>query len=202
MIIDIIELILDSMEGAFIEVGVFVGAVLLFFGYINYKKSGEFIKNIERSKKFQPIIGGLLGLTPGCGGAIFVIPLFFKRSVTFGTVVATLMTTMGDAAFVMIATRPLDYLIVSALMFIVGVTTGYLVDLTPLGNNILKKFERRMLILMGARSKKEEISPLTTTEKITSKFLNYGFWFLISFGLILGILNMMQIDINELFIPN
>ncbi|SET10563.1 putative manganese transporter [Anaerobranca gottschalkii] len=59
-----------------------------------------------------------------------------------------------------------------------------------------------MLILRGARGKKEETPPLTTTEKITSKFVNYGFWFLISFGLILGILNMMQIDINELFIPN
>ncbi|SHJ87370.1 Putative, 10TM heavy-metal exporter [Anaerobranca californiensis DSM 14826] len=204
MFLDIFELILDSMEGAFIEVGVFVGAVLLFFGYINFKKSGKFIENIEKSKKYQPIIGGLLGLTPGCGGAIFVMPLFFNGSVTFGTVIATLMSTMGDAAFVMIATKPLDYLIVSALMFIVGVATGYLVDLTPLGDKILKKYRQRMLILNGMRSKNKEAieSPLTSTEKITSNIINYTFWSLITIGLILGILNMMQIDINELFIPN
>lgn len=204
MFIEITELIIDSMEGAFIEVGAFVGAVLLLFGYINYKKSGNFIATIEKSKRFQPLIGAFLGLTPGCGGAIFIMPLFFKKSVTFGTVVATLMTTMGDAAFVMIAARPFHYLVVSSMALIVGVVTGYLVDMTSLGDNILKKYEKRMLILRGARSQEDVLrnGPMSSVEKKRSNFFNYGFWSLIGVGLVLGIMGLVQVDINELFIPS
>ncbi|QNO14249.1 arsenic efflux protein [Alkalicella caledoniensis] len=201
MFIEILELIIDSMEGAFIEVGSFVGSVLLLFGYINYKKSGKFMESIEKSKKFQPLIGGVMGLTPGCGGAVFMMPLFFKKSVTFGTVVAALMATMGDAAFVMIATRPFHYLIVSGISLTVGVITGYLVDLTSLGDNILKKYENRMRILKGFRGKQGEfVAPMTPIERKKSNFLNYLFWSLISIGLVFGVAGIMQVDI-ELF-PN
>lgn len=143
MITEIIELILNSAEGAFLEVGVFVGAVLLLFGYINYKKSGAFIKAIENSKRFQPVIGALLGLTPGCGGAIFVMPLFFKGAVTFGTVTATLVATMGDSAFVLLASSPKHYLLVSGLSFFVAILTGYAVDKTNLGDSILERYKKR-----------------------------------------------------------
>lgn len=197
MFLEILELIIDSMEGAFIEVGAFVGAVLLLFGYINFKKSGKFLETIEKSKKFQPIIGGLLGLTPGCGGAIFVMPLFFKKSVTFGTVVATLMATMGDAAFVMIAAKPLHYLVVSGLALTIGVITGYLVDFTSLGDKILAKYDKRMMIIKGARSKKEdELPPMGPIDKKRSNVLNYLFWSLIAVGLVLGIMDLTQVDID------
>lgn len=78
---EIIDIILYSMEGSFLQVTVFVGAVLMMFNYINFKTKGAFIETIKNAKKFQPIIGALLGLTPGCGGAIFVMPLFIKGNV-------------------------------------------------------------------------------------------------------------------------
>jgi len=88
---DIIEIILSCAENAFLQVGVFVGAVLLIFGYINYKREGGFVRSLENSKRWQPVIGSMLGLSPGCGGAIFVMPLYLKGTVTFGTVIATLI---------------------------------------------------------------------------------------------------------------
>jgi len=140
---EILILILSSAEAAFLEVGVFVGSVLLLFGFINYKKSGAFIEKIQSSKRFQPIIGALLGLTPGCGGAIFVMPLFFKGAVTFGTVAATLVATMGDASFVLLASSPIHYLIVSVLSFFIAIITGYIVDNTHLGELILERYKLR-----------------------------------------------------------
>ena len=71
-----LRLFIFSAENAFIQVTVFVGAVLMLFGYINFILSGKLLEKIGSSKKTQPIIGSLLGLTPGCGGAIFVMPLF------------------------------------------------------------------------------------------------------------------------------
>ncbi|SCY82836.1 putative manganese transporter [Alkaliphilus peptidifermentans] len=240
----LLELILDSAEGAFLEVGAFVGAVLLLFGYVNYRKSGSFIATIQNSKKWQPVIGALLGLTPGCGGAIFVMPLFFKKAVTFGTVVATLIATMGDSAFVIIASHPIQYLIISLLSFFVAIITGYIVDMTGLGNSILKKYDERKL-------KKDKVDALHTNldhsmqqyecgkhGSCESPVINhigheegdeidlllhhklkghqhpdtfgyrfthnafYLYWGFIAVGLVLGVMQLFQIEINEWSIPN
>lgn len=142
MLKDILEIILASAENSFLQVGVFVGAVLLIFGYIDYKKSGEFVRKIEQSKKWQPVLGALLGLTPGCGGAIFVMPLFVKGKVSFGTVVATLIATMGDSAFVIISTLPLHYLLVSIFSLVAAIITGYIVDYYKVGDELLSKMKR------------------------------------------------------------
>ena len=131
---EIFRLFMESAESSFIEVTVFVGAVLFLFEYINFVQKGGLVKKIENSKKIQPIIGAFLGLTPGCGGAIFVVPLFTKGTVTFGTVIATLIATMGDSAFVLMTTMPMHYLLVSALSFIVGIVSGYIVDMTNIGD--------------------------------------------------------------------
>lgn len=128
MAADLLELLVRSAEGAFLQVTVFVGAVLILFGYINYKKQGRLVQSIVEHKKWQPVMGAILGLTPGCGGAILVMPLFLKGSVSFGTVVAALIATAGDSAFVMISTLPFHYLLVSALSFLVAIVTGYAVD--------------------------------------------------------------------------
>lgn len=111
----------------------------MIFGYINYKKNGKLIEGIEKSKKIQPIIGALLGLSPGCGGAILVMPLFIKGSISYGTVIATLIATMGDSAFVMIAAMPITYLGVSVLTFIIAIITGYIVDHFKIGDKLIKR---------------------------------------------------------------
>lgn len=129
----ILELVIGSAEGSFLQVTVFVGAVLLLFGYINYKKQGKLIQGIEKGKKWQPLVGALLGLTPGCGGAIFIMPLYLKGSVSFGAVIATLIATAGDAAFVMISSVPLQYLVISALSFVTAAVSGYIVDHLKIG---------------------------------------------------------------------
>lgn len=139
---DIIEIILSSAENSFLQVGVFVGAVLLLFGYIDYKNSGAFVRKIEQSKKLQPVLGALLGLTPGCGGAIFIMPLFVKGKVSFGTIVSTLVATMGDAAFVLISTMPFHYILVSVLSFVAAVITGYIVDYLKVGDKLVSNMKK------------------------------------------------------------
>lgn len=42
---EILRLIIKNAEKTFIEVTVFVGAVLMLFGYINLKLSGKLVKN-------------------------------------------------------------------------------------------------------------------------------------------------------------
>ena len=237
---EILGLIVVSAENSFIQVTVFVGAVLLLFGYVDYLLAGRLVKAIGDAKRVQPIIGALLGLTPGCGGAIFVMPLFPRGVVSFGTVIATLLATMGDSAFVLMSTMPKQWVLVSAISFVVAAASGYIVDLFPIGDRLLEKYKKAQetkkkthqvhddldhsifqnetgidheawthighdegdpidLILHHDTKGHQDVDSLGY--KVTHRgYLVY--WVIISLGLILGVLDLFQVDLNELFIPN
>ena len=59
------------------------------------------------------------------------MPLFPRRIVSFGTITAALIATMGDSAFVFISVMPKEFLQVSAITFVIAVIVGYIVDLFP-----------------------------------------------------------------------
>ena len=131
---EIFEIIVISMRDAFLAVTVFVAAMVLLFSWLQYITAGRFVSWIRENKRLQPAIGALMGLTPGCGGAIIVMPMYARGYVTYGTVIATLIATLGDAAFVLIGAVFQDsafitpVIAVHATSFIVGVVWGYGVD--------------------------------------------------------------------------
>ena len=143
MIEDLLKIFLKSAEGSFIQVTVFVGAVLLIFGYVDFLQQGAFVESIERLKKYQPLIGALLGILPGCGGSIFLMPLYMKGTVTFGTVIATLIATAGDSAFVTMTQAPKIFVLLTSICFIVGTVMGYIVDYFKIGDWVRKKSPRK-----------------------------------------------------------
>ena len=124
------------MRDAFLAVTVFVAAMVFLFSWLQYATSGRFVEYIRSKKKLQPVIGALMGLTPGCGGAIVMMPMYARGYVTYGTVLATLIATLGDSAFVLIGAAITDssfvapLLAVHAISFVAGVSWGYLVDMT------------------------------------------------------------------------
>lgn len=236
---EIFDLIIVSAESSFIQVTVFVGAVLLLFGYINFKLSGKFVEKIEKSKKIQPIIGSILGVIPGCGSAIFVMPLFPKGTVSFGTIIATLIATMGDSAFVLMSVAPFQYLLLSIISFVLAIITGYIVDYFKIGDKLLEKVQFKKMEKHKIQTEKDKSHALQSLESgrayedlthighsegdeidyllhhsikghqshdtLGYKFTHSAyivFWIIISIGLILGILDLFQVDINEIIIPN
>lgn len=136
---EFLAIFLNSAQGAFIQVTVFVGAVLLLFGYIDYKYQGAFVEAIARAKNYQPVIGALLGILPGCGGSILIMPLYVKGSVTFGTVVATLIATAGDSAFIVMTQAPREFALITPICFAVGAAAGYVVDYYRMGQWVRRR---------------------------------------------------------------
>ncbi|HII57482.1 MAG TPA: hypothetical protein HA328_00885 [Candidatus Poseidoniaceae archaeon] len=135
------------MRDAFLAVTVFVAAMVLLFSWLQYITAGKFVDAIRANKRWQPVIGALMGITPGCGGAIVMMPMYARGYVTYGTVIATLIATLGDAAFVLIGAAVTDssfiapVIAVHLISLVVGVAWGYLVDglkITP--RNPLGKF--------------------------------------------------------------
>ena len=131
---EVIEVIVVSMRDAFLAVTVFVAAMVLLFSWLQYITAGKFVDAIRANTRWQPVIGALMGITPGCGGAIVMMPMYARGYVTYGTVIATLIATLGDAAFVLIGAAVTDssfiapVIAVHLISFIVGVAWGYLVD--------------------------------------------------------------------------
>lgn len=129
-----LEILVVSMRDAFLAVTVFVAAMVLLFSWLQYVTAGRFVEWIRDNTRWQPVLGALMGLTPGCGGAIIMMPMYARGYVTYGTVIATLIATLGDAAFVLIGAvfQNPDFLfpilVVHATSFIVGVAWGYGAD--------------------------------------------------------------------------
>ncbi|WP_306054373.1 putative manganese transporter [Natronococcus wangiae] len=130
---DLLVVLLESLRDGYVQVSTFVAVTVLAFGLIQYRTDGALLAAIEDNERLQVLFGGLLGLTPGCGGAIVVMPLYVRGTVSFGTVVATLGATAGDSAFVILALAPEAALYAYGVAFAASVLTGYLVDAFGLG---------------------------------------------------------------------
>ncbi|WP_339105477.1 putative manganese transporter [Haloterrigena salinisoli] len=130
---ELLTVLLESLRDGYVQVSAFVAVTVLAFGLIQYRTDGAVLSTIEENERLQVLFGGLLGLTPGCGGAIVVMPLYVRGTVSFGTVVATLGATAGDSAFVILALAPEAALYAYAIAFAASVATGYLVDSVGLG---------------------------------------------------------------------
>ena len=116
------------MVDAYVQVSAFVAATLLLFYGAERVFRFDIGSALKNTRGFQVPLAALLGATPGCGGAVVVVAAYSSGNVGFGAVVATLTATMGDAAFLLIATRPDAALVVVPLSLAVGVIAGWLVD--------------------------------------------------------------------------
>ena len=199
---DVLDIVVTSMRDAFLAVTVFVAVMVLLFSWLQYATSGRFVEYIQSHKKLQPVIGALMGLTPGCGGAIIMMPMYARGYVTYGTVVATLIATLGDSAFVLIGAAVADssffapMIAVHVISFIVGVLWGYIVDMTgttpskPMGKFGPKVGEDLVPESDDETSLLEDL-PREVPEGIGYKILHQGYlfwWGVTTIGFIFAIL--------------
>ena len=94
---ELIEIIINSISDAYLQVSVFVAAVLLIFYGFESLFGINLNRKLQNSGIYQVPVASALGALPGCGGAILVITQFTKGGISFGSVVAVLTSTMGDA---------------------------------------------------------------------------------------------------------
>lgn len=121
------------MVDAYVQVSSFVAATLLLFYGAERLFNFNIGEALEKASWGQVPLAALLGATPGCGGAVVVVAAYASGHVSFGAIVATLTATMGDAAFLLIATRPDVAIVVLPLSFAVGILSGWLVDVVAKG---------------------------------------------------------------------
>ena len=184
---EIISIIIKSISDAYLQVSVFVAAVLLVFYGVENIFGIDLTKKLQNGGIYQVPASSALGALPGCGGALLVITQFTTGNLSFGSVVAVLTSTMGDAAFLLIASEPKTGFFIMFLGFFVGLIAGWLVDFThPKGFLIPAKINNTI-----------NNNPIKTTP--TAKLL----WiFLLMPGLIIGIFMAFQVDVDILLKNN
>ena len=183
------EIIRSSMTDAYLQVSVFVGFTLFIFIGLDSLTKFDITSFLVKTKKFHVPLSAFLGALPGCGGAIIVVTQYIQGRIGFGSLVAVLTATMGDAAFLILAIEPSTGLLIFALGAVVGSITGYVVDIIHGNKFLIQKFND---------DGNEEVLEKTFVSKFNI------FWLLLFMpGFILGILVAFQVNINNLiFLPN
>jgi hypothetical protein len=125
----------------------FVFIMMVVIEYINVQSNGLWQKHLTGNKWKQYLIAGLLGAIPGCLGAFTVVALFSHRLVSFGALVTTMIATSGDEAFVMFAMFPQKAILLTVIIFVVGILAGYLTDKFYKPTGILKDISNHNLQL-------------------------------------------------------
>ena len=179
------DVVRQALIDAYLQVSVFVGFTLFIFIGMDALTKFNISYVLDRTKKFHVMMASLLGALPGCGGAIVVVTQYIQGRISFGSLVAVLTATMGDAAFLLLAAEPKTGLFIFALGATVGTISGYIVDAIH-GTSYLQ----------GNSKIKVEFEKLKKT--FVSKF--NIFWTLVFIpGFVVGISVAFQQNLDQIF---
>jgi hypothetical protein len=122
------DILFKAIADAYIQVSTFVAGTFFIFYGIERLLNIDAAAALRKATFWQVPVAAALGALPGCGGAIIVVTQYVSGRLSFGSVVAVLTATMGDAAFLLIAQQPLVGLAMVALGFVVGTLSGWIVN--------------------------------------------------------------------------
>ncbi|WP_200341686.1 putative manganese transporter [Rhodovibrio sodomensis] len=181
-------IIFASLADAYLAVSVFVAATLGAIYYLEHKLDVDVAGLLRKYHRWQVPVAAALGALPGCGGAVAVVTQYVRGSISFGSLVAVLAATMGDAAFLLLAAEPTTGLLVFVLGFVVGSITGHVIDWIH-GVDFLRADHPELPDQVARK-------PLPRLNKLRPVWA-----ILLVPGLLLGILDLLQVDTDALFGP-
>lgn len=96
---------------------------------LNIESKGDFFAGLSKGRLGGILTGAVLGMIPGCMGGFATVSLYTHRMLSFGALVAMMIASCGDEAFVMMATMPKDAFWIFCLLFGIAVVAGLVTDL-------------------------------------------------------------------------
>ncbi len=121
------HLFFDVLRNSILITGL-VLIMMLMIEYFNIHSHGKWFKRIQDSKIKQIFLGSLLGLVPGCIGGFATVSLYTHRMLSLGALVAMMISSSGDEAFVIMAMLPREAMILFAILFVISIITGIITD--------------------------------------------------------------------------
>jgi len=181
-------IIKSTIADAYINVTSFVAGTLLIFFFLEKFFNIDLNKLLHNRPKLEVFVSSALGSLPGCGGAIIVLTQYSRGKISFGSVVATLTATMGDAAFLLLAKDPKIGFLIMITGFLVGFVSGILVN--KIHGKSFMKINGCDIIRLNCKPSNYK----------ASKTLDIFWVILLIPGIILGVLSAFQINLEEYFV--
>ncbi len=124
---DVWVIVTEALRNAVLITGLVV-VMMMMIESLNIESKGMVFKGLKRTEFGQVVIASLLGSIPGCMGGFATVSLYTHRMFSFGALVAMMIASSGDEAFVMLAMIPDQALVIFAVLFMLAIIVGVAVD--------------------------------------------------------------------------
>lgn len=125
-----LDVIVDTLLDG-IKLIPFLFIAFLILELLEHKLSGKNKKIIEKSGKFGPIIGSMLGAFPQCGFSVAATNFYATRIITLGTLISIYLSTSDEMLPLLISEGVNIKLIIKVLgiKILIGMISGFIIDL-------------------------------------------------------------------------
>ncbi len=125
----ICEVALDAVIDS-VKLLPFLFLTYLAMEYLEHKTSDKTNRLIERSGKFGPLYGSLLGMVPQCGFSAAATNFYAGRVITLGTLIAIYLSTSDEMLPILISEK-VPLLLILKILFVkvaIGMIAGFIID--------------------------------------------------------------------------
>lgn len=122
----IIEILIES-----IKLIPFLFVAFLIIELIEHKFSKKQLKLVEKSGKYGPVLGSLLGIFPQCGFSVLATNLYITRIISLGTLIAIYLST-SDEMLPILLSKNVEFSLILKILSIkllLGIFFGFIIDL-------------------------------------------------------------------------
>ena len=122
----LMEAILDSLK-----ILPFLFIAFLMMEFFEHKLSKKTKKSIEKSGKFGPVIGGILGAFPQCGFSVAATNLYAGKLITIGTLIAIYLSTSDEMLPIFLSENVELSLIfkILGIKVLIAIIFGFIIDM-------------------------------------------------------------------------
>jgi hypothetical protein len=125
---EFLDIFFDTLRNSVLITGM-VTVMMLMIEYINIQSQGKWFTRLRASRSGQVLLGTALGLIPGCMGGFAAVSLYTHRLLGLGALVAAMIASSGDEAFIMLAAIPKETLLLMLILGVVAIATGLIINL-------------------------------------------------------------------------
>ena len=115
-----LEVVLDTLKDS-IKLLPFLFVAYLIMECIEHKTSNKTKEMVQKSDRFGPVLGSILGIFPQCGFSAMAANLYAGRIITLGTLIAIFLSTSDEMLPILLSE------ILGVKLFI-GVIAGFIID--------------------------------------------------------------------------
>jgi len=133
---NIFQFLADIFKHASV-ITIFVMIMMLLIEYLTVQTKGKWSNPFEKNPVLQVLFAAIMGIIPGCLGVYVIVTLYVHRIFNFAALVAAMIATSGDEAFILLGMVPSKALFLFVIMFCISVLSGLILNLTPAGKSML-----------------------------------------------------------------